>query len=286
MPTHKRFSRGLSARFLTELRAGYFAPVLQAFRTYNLDLQIREHYIDLYADGRRVLHLAECRGTGEYRACIHPKYVAGLPLLAGTRSGEYLQWTATDDFLTAYLAALPAILHQSLPYRKEEATVEEQLIRASCHASSPVTFFDRQLQVPGSRFRADLLGLMPTDNGQSVLLTELKYRLNNTIQDMSSQLDDYAQVFAPDGYLRDDLTAAYRTVLAQKVALGLLPPAVCFAEERPVVHGLFVLYDYNPRSELLARLRIAAAQATLRTYLCLLPAGTFQLPPPSTWEVL
>ncbi|MHB9109489.1 MAG: hypothetical protein ACYDCO_20745 [Armatimonadota bacterium] len=251
-----------------------------------MDVQLRDGAVDWYADGRRVLHVEEQVQKGGYFASIHHKYVNGLPLPEGGHVGEYRQWPVTDALLADLCAAFPAILSQSQAYRKPETTVEEAIIRTSLQSSSPVVFFDRQVQVPGIQLRADLLGLQATADGVCVLLTELKRGLDNRIQHLLAQIGAYTAVIAPDGYLRDDLTAAYRIVLPQKMALGLLPSTTSLGTGRPPVRGLLVLYDYNPRSELLARLRASAGNAPQQVFLCLLPAGTYELPPPETWEVL
>lgn len=280
------FSRGLSEAYLYDLQAGCLAPLLQAALTMLLDVQLRDGAVDWYADGRRVLHVKELVRKGGYLACIHQKYVDGLRLPGGTHTGEYRQWPVTDAFLMDLLVVLPDLVEQSQAYRKPETTVEEALIRASVQSASPAVFFDRQVQVPGIQLRADLLGVHLTADGPSVLLTELKRGLDNRIQHLLSQIGAYVSALAPDGFLRDDLATAYRTVVAQKVALGLLPSTSSLASGRLPVSGLLVLYDYNPRSELLARLRASVGDLPRQVYLCLLPAGSYQLPPMETWEVL
>lgn len=286
MATHRPFARGISDAFLNELQAGRLSPLLHAAKITPLDMQLRDGAVDWYADGRRVLHIKEQAHKGGYLACIHQKYVDGLSLPNGTYAGKYRQWPVTDAFLADLLAVFSAILSQSQAYRKPETVVEEALIRASLQPSSPVVFFDRQVQVPGIQLRADLLGLQVTVDSPYVFLTELKRGLDNRIQHLLTQIGAYAGVIAPDGYLREDLSAAYRIVLAQKVALGLLPSITILGDTRPPVRGLLVLYDYNPRSELLARLRASASDAPRQVHLCLLPAGSHQLPPSETWEVL
>ena len=83
---------------------------------------------------------------------------------------------------------------------------------------------------------------------------------------------------------KTDQWRSYRTVISQKHQLGLLPFHVARPEDPPPVTCLLMLYDYNPRSALLSRLRASARGSSLPVRLVCLEAGTYALPEPGGWE--
>ena len=286
-----RFSRGLSDQLLEELKQGRFSMLLRALAGRGLDVQLRERYIDVYARGCRVLMLVERRfREGRYRASIHRKYLDGLVLpdaRSGSERDQYVHFCASPDFVEGYVASLDTILWNSEGYVKPEAELEEHMIWQSHCRSSPVLFIDRQVQVHRIRRRADLIGVTTCSADRArVVLVELKQGLDTRIQHLMGQMGQYREVIAPDGRLDHEVAAAYRRVVAQKQELGLLPPAAVFPDEDPSVECLLVLADYNPKSELLTRLRHRARDASYGARLVLLEKGTHILPPAAQWEEL
>jgi hypothetical protein len=282
------FARGLSEAFLGELKSGRFKGLLDAAKQTGLDVQVREHYIDIYAKGRGVLNLREVPTQRAYVAKTHVRFLVGvsLPCALG-RNGEYCLFDATHEFVESCLVNLPALIHNTQPYAKREATVEEEIIRASLLGNSPVAFVDRQIQTHGLRSKADLLGVARSGSaGGMVVLAELKVGLDGRIQEMMGKLEEYCQVFAPSGHLRPDMVRAYRTVIAQKQVLGLLPEDVVPPDAGDQVQCLAVLSEYNAKSDLLRRLREAARGSRLSVMLVHLARGQCLLPPAAEWEKL
>lgn len=72
MAPKARFARGLRDEFVADLVDGHLTPILSAAREHELDLQIRENYIDIYHAGRRVLKLRHLPRLSQHRAIIHP----------------------------------------------------------------------------------------------------------------------------------------------------------------------------------------------------------------------
>ncbi len=286
-----RFSRGLSDGFLAEINAGRFSGVLHAAASRRLDVQIREHYLDIYADGCCVLKLEEGRSArGPYWASIHHKFLHGVSLADGQGArprGSYRRFEASPHFIETYLRSLGAILENSGRYVKPEAALEEQMIGQSRCPSSPVLFVDRQVQVHGIRRRADLIGVTADPEAAArVVLVELKQGLDNRIQHLVDQMSEYRQIIAPQGRLHCEVASSYRTVVAQKRELGLVPPAATFPGGRPSVDCLLVLANYNPKSRLLGRLRERARESSFGVKLILLEKDQYVLPSPESWEVL
>jgi hypothetical protein len=285
-----RFSRGLSDGFLAEIKAGRFSGVLHAAASRRLDVQIREHYLDIYADGCCVLKLEEGRSRpGVYWASIHHKFLHGVSLAdsQGARArGSYKRFEASPAFIDTHLCSLDAILANSRRYVKPEAALEEQMIGQSRCPSSPVLFIDRQVQVHGIRRRADLIGVtIDPEAAARVVLVELKQGLDNRIQHLVDQMGKYRETIAPQGRLHADVASSYRTVVAQKRDLGLLPPTAAFPEGRPSVECLLVLANYNHKSRLLGRLRDRARESSFEMKLILLEKDQY-VPSPVSWEVL
>jgi hypothetical protein len=268
----------LPDEFIAELRAGRFAPLLAASASVGLDVQVRENYLSFYHDGLSVLALSEHVASPRYRARIHRKYLEDVSFPdALAPVGEYHRFNATERFTEAYTRHLPTVLSNSQPHAGKEAVVEQKMIRASHCGQSPVVFIDRQVQLHGVRKRADLVGL--TAEGQFAI-TEVKQGLDNRIQHLMAQIHEYYTILAgPEGRLREDVARSYRNVVAQKQSLGLLPGDLRFPDDRVQVTCLLVLYGYNPRSELLARLRQASVAHSLPTALVVVPEGHYTLPP-------
>lgn len=287
--TKSAFSRGLDQRFLHELKCGMFAPVLEAVNLLDCDVQIREGYLDVYSKGRCILSLAHSQSQDRYRARIHHKYLLATPLqgLTTVTSDNYVRMAANAEFTDWYLNNLNLIWTNAGLTAKDEATVEESMIRLSYLLESPVVFIDRQVQLHGVRLRMDLLGIELNDGfGPKVLLTEVKQGLDNRIQDLVKQTGEYFNLIAPDGFLRDDVSRSYQLVLEQKRDLGLLKSKIQIPGDQLSVECLLVLYDYNDRSQLLDRLRHKAKDCSLPLWLVRLPKGSFAIPSRHDWEAL
>lgn len=285
MGTMRLFNRGLSDLLVIELRSGRFVPLLAESLRVGLDVQIREDYLNFYHNGLSILALSRHTSLPCFRVRIHWKYLDGIELPREMpRAGDYRRFDASLELVEMLIRRLPILLKNAALYAGPEAIVEEKMIRGSHNDSSGIAFIDRQVQVPGVRTRADLVGL--TAEGQLVV-TEVKQGLDNRIQHLMDQIRGYYVVLTdPCGCLREDVANAYRRVVEQKHSLGLLPQHV-----RPPVAGaavkcLLVLYGYNPLSKLLARLRLAAATGSLPVDLVMLSEQCYDLPPATVWERL
>jgi hypothetical protein len=283
------FDRGLSSEFLAELIGGRFQSLALLAASGQLDLQIRNDYINLYHDGASVLNLTERKRPRGYRAVIHEKFLQGVKLPHGLKKGEsYWEYEASDGFVAMYLTQLPRIRANADRHAGPEAIAEQRIVAANGEDISKVVLIDRQIQVPGIRRKADLVGLSNSPAGQmSFVLVELKQGLDSSIQELADQMGRYHEILAGDnGVLRRDLQNSYRKVVTQKQALELLPEGIHIPDEPIPVTCLLVLYDYNPKSELLNLLRPKAAEAVIDLQLVLLPKGQFCLPSQDAWELL
>lgn len=282
------FNRGLSPSFLDELVRGKFKNLVATVAASQMDLQIRDDYVNLYHNGLSLLRLSNRTERCDYRAHVHWKYLQGVDLPGGHATGNYCQFDASDGFVDRYLAGLPQIRQNSEAHAKPEGSAEQDIVIRNHDDLAAVVVIDRQIQVPGIRRRADLMGLTVSVDGQmSFVLIELKRGLDNRIQDLTDQMGDYHQALAGEAHaLRPDIQKAYRNVVRQKQALGLLPKSIQIPDEPLAVICLLALYDYNHKSELLDRLRQTAAQGVFNQWLVILPESQFCLPPRHCWEPL
>jgi hypothetical protein len=184
----------------------------------------------------------------------------------------------------AYIQHLPSILSNARCYAGREAIAEQAIIRANNPLTSPVVFLDRQIQVPGIRKKMDLVGLMAPSE---FVITEVKQGLDNRIQHLMDQIHRYYLVLAgQDGCLRPEVVRSYNRVIQQKQSLSLLQENHPPLSHQTQVTCLLVLYGYNHRSQLLARLRAASAEHSLTVALIILPEGSYTLPARTNWEQL
>src|SRR5271157_3645121 len=70
--------RKLSDDFMDCLKSGFLSGIIQAVRNdYDLNLEIRKGYLNIYFKGHSLLKLSEASST-RYRTEIHKKYASGL----------------------------------------------------------------------------------------------------------------------------------------------------------------------------------------------------------------
>lgn len=280
----KRFDRGLTDGFVEELGRGRFAALVRLVGEGRLDLQIRRGSINLYFEGQSVLRLDERTRAGGFRAVVHRKYLEGVSLPGATkRDRDYVRLDVGDGFVDAYLRQLPAIIENTRAYVKPEGQVEDRIVSASRDERSNVIILDRQVQVPGIKRRMDMLGIDPAR--RRVLLVELKQGLDNRIQHLMQQIGGYHEALTAGGALRPDVASSYRRVIEQKQSLALLPRSIALAAETRV-ECLLILSGYNPRSELLDRLREGSRGASIPVWLVQMPAGAGAIPVAGEWERL
>lgn len=285
METERAFMRGLSARFMHDLRDGMLLPLLRAALQHGLDLQIRDDYINLYYHGLSAIKVMRASHNGSYSATIHVKYLVGTALPCELRRNDsYALFDVGAAFLDAYVRQLAVLITNADSYRTAERDAEQVLVQNSLMPNSPVAILDRQVQVHGIRKRADVIGIT-RDSEPRMILGEVKVGLNNDIQYLPEQLHPYYDVLVgEDGRLKEIMACAYRNVVVQKQQLGVLPPHVAFPSGSPRVECLVILCDYNGRSRLLDRARDQAKNCGLPIWL-VKPAGPdYRVPDRANWE--
>lgn len=73
--------RELSLTFLNCLKSGFLSQITECVRRdHDLNLEIRNSYINIYFKGNSLLKLAEVGSLPQYRAQIHKKFIEGIKI--------------------------------------------------------------------------------------------------------------------------------------------------------------------------------------------------------------
>jgi hypothetical protein len=254
--------RMLSGKFLEDLKGGFLSDITEnVIADPDLNLEIRENYINVYYKGNSLLKLTET--AFRYKAEIHAKYLDGLTL-----PPEY-----TKENISQFLDAIPLLKHNIVRYGKRsiEIEYEQMIIRANnyeYHNNTEYFIVDRQYAIPEGRL--DLTGVFwRRDNRQNnrqaqVCLMEVKYALNPDIGEVHAQLQRYYDGIAP---LAPQFAGEMQTVFRQKLDLGLYNQSaprlsamktLTFVPDIKQFQFILVLVDYNPYSSKLDLGRLAA----------------------------
>lgn len=254
--------RGLSDKFITDLKTGFLNGLLkQVVADKDLDLQIRDNYLNIYYKGNSLLKLTQAGDT--YRVDVDAKFRGDLDLPA-------IRDPATA---TTFIKAIPQLKAAIVTHGASslEIEYEQQLIRANnleSRTNSDYFIVDRQYAVGKDRF--DLIGVhWPTEGrrrGQKVApcFLEIKYAQNPDIQQVGAQIQRYYNAIAQNPAA---MAQEIQKVLQQKLELGLVnQPAdrldalatLTVNDDITSFQLIVVLIDFNPHSRLLELAQLAA----------------------------
>ncbi len=251
--------RKLSDCFLQDLKSGLLSGLMaRVHQDRDLDLEIRENYLNIYYKGNSLLKSVEARPR-QYRVEIHPKFTGGT------------SFQDLTDELTArfFLDQIPDIKEAIIQHGKSslEIEYEQMIIRANNYEprnNSEYFIVDRQVTA-GKAGRFDLTGIYWPRQGRrkkqevSVCLFEVKFALNQDIQDVHEQLERYYKAIAPH---TTEIAEQIQTLFRQKLELGLfnqLPErleamkTLTLSPDLEKFQFVLILVDYNPNSRLYER---------------------------------
>ena len=146
--------RGLSVEFIGCLKSGFLSGITESVKgDPDLDLEIRDAYINVYYKGNSLLKLAEA-SSSRYKAEIHKKFLEGINLPLDFSESNVAQ----------FLAAIPLLKQNVVRYGKRslEVEYEQMIIRANNFEPRNNTEYfivDRQYAIDDGRF--DLTGWLP-----------------------------------------------------------------------------------------------------------------------------
>jgi hypothetical protein len=245
--------RKLSDTFMENLQQGFLVGLLKAVREdQDLDLQIRNNYLNIYFKGNSLLKLTEM-GADRYQAYIHPKFLEGITVSDIT----------DGQTTTAFLNTIPWLKENIIKYGKASLEVEyEQLIiRANNTEFKNTTEYfivDRQYTI--DQYRFDLIGFYwdrrRRRKGQTVIpvLMEVKFALNADISDVHQQIGHYFELVQAN---TDEVVTDLENMFRQSLELGLYDqPAgrleamktLVFSRNIEQFRFILILVDYNPHS--------------------------------------
>lgn len=250
-------TRRLSDSFIQALTSGHLATLRVAVaKDSDLDLQIRENYLNVYYKGNSILKLDEL-ANGRYRVNVHRKFMQTLP---APLPQHLVDARSAGDFV----AAIPLLKQRIVDLRLSslETEYEQLIIRANNREPRNAVeyfFIDRQYAVENA-MRFDLTGIVwPRERrhrGQEVALCfiEVKFALNQDIQTVDQQLAGYYGWVAEHAR---EVAAEAETMLRQKLDLGLFDQPKDRLEAMKTLRVSadfkryqFIVYlvDYNPHS--------------------------------------
>lgn len=269
--------RNISETFMKAMLTEHLNPLLERVKSDpDLELFIRDGYINVYFKGASILKLTErTQGpTSRYLVEIAKPYSAplaafakyGVPPLPGELNGV----PEVEDFLRLLPLLKQGVLESShrgkreLEFEQLFARINNRL--GSSGVNTDYYIVDRQYAESGkSECRPDVLGIRWNTGGRkqgdtvAPVLIEVKYGLNPDIQDLPSQIRRYIeQLQATANWGR--LICEMQSLLSQRAQLGVYGPTdskylrTLKIDERPVrAEVLILMVDYNRCSELYRR---------------------------------
>jgi hypothetical protein len=244
--------RKLSDRFMAELHSGFLSALTnQIVADKDLDLQIRDNYLNVYYKGNSLLKLTEV--AGHYKVDIHNKFRDDLNL------PTILDSQTTPQFMSL----IPQLKDNIVRYGKSSLEVEyEQLIIRANNLeprnNSEYFVVDRQYAIGQDRF--DLIGVFWNRHGRKhsqelpLCFMEVKFALNSDIKAIQDQVQRY--YLSVQGHamaLAEEVASMFR----QKLELGLYnqsPERIAamktlrVSSDISLCQFIIVLVDYNPYS--------------------------------------
>src|SRR5689334_11737266 len=101
--------RKLSKTFLSCLKSGFLSEITEYVkRDHDLNLEIRERYINIYYKGNSLLKLNEANSLLHYKAEIHKKFLEGIQL----------PLSFTESTIPQFIKAIPLIKENIVKHGK------------------------------------------------------------------------------------------------------------------------------------------------------------------------
>jgi hypothetical protein len=241
---------------MSNLKVGFLSGINEMVKSDpDLNLEIRENYINVYFKGNSLLKLTET-SSFQYKAQIHSKFLKGTNISLDFNKGSVAQ----------FLSVIP-ILKQNIVKsgkRSLEIEYEQMIIRANNFERRNNTEYfivDRQYTDPAGRF--DLTGIFwdrshrQRNQEVPICLMEIKFALNIDIKNVHDQLTRYYDAIKPRA---GEIAEEMQTVFRQKIELSLFQqPAerlsalstLTFSHDIRQFQFILVLVDYNPNSSML-----------------------------------
>lgn len=244
---------------MSALQTGFLSALRETvIADKDLDLQIRDNYLNIYYKGNSLLKLTEPT-AGRYEVSINAKFES---------EPKIFEWN--DEITTSiFIKKIPCLKENIIKHGKSSLEVEyEQLIiRANnfeSKSNSEYFIIDRQYVADDEgKNRFDLTGFYWPREGRRrgdqvpLCLMEVKFALNPDIENIHDQVSRYYN------FLKNNIKAfaeETQNVFQQKLALGLINQdenrvealrTLRFSPNIDEAQVVLILVDYNPFSKLL-----------------------------------
>ncbi|MFN2236567.1 MAG: hypothetical protein ACK2U1_20245 [Anaerolineales bacterium] len=245
--------RGLSESYFDCLKSGFLSGITESVKgDPDLNLEIRNNYINVYYKGNSLLKLSET-STHQYKAVIDKKFLEELrfPLVF------------TEGNIDQFLSAIPLLKQNIVKHGKRslELEYEQMIIRANNYEprnNSEYFIVDRQYAVKEGQY--DLTGIFwersrrRKNQEVPVCLMEIKFALNADINIVHEQIYRYYKSIKPRAA---EFATEMQFVFRQKLDLGIYKQpkerlaalkTLKFSREIEKFQFILVLVDYNPYS--------------------------------------
>lgn len=278
-----KFHRGLEEEYLRQLKTRGSLSFLRntSIIGNDIDIQIRNNYINLYYRGASLLKF-EWRNRANYiieisEAYFRPVEPRGMvvsPKRSTDREGKdqprvYAYDNQSILRLRQNFQTVVSQLKQNIDYlgRGRENSFEQLFIENNLNQKNNPEFIilDRQIVAGGLR-RLDLVALSKIENNDEhrLNLIELKYGEDPRIQDVhDEQLDQYYKIFLND---YEHIALEYEEIIRQKKAINRWPyPKQNFkiCRDSDTMRKIAVFGNINENSSLL---KIAKKQFDYKTF--------------------
>ena len=190
--------RKLSEDFMANLKHGFLSGIVQrVIEDKDLDLQIRDNYLNIYYKGNSLLKLTEANHQ-RYRVDIHQKFL----------DGSAVPDLTSQETVAGFLSRISDLKENIIRYGKSslELEYEQLIIRANNQEprnAAEYFIVDRQYAT-GGQDRFDLTGAFWDRNarrrGQEVFLClmEVKFGMNTDIATVHQQIARYYEAISKD----------------------------------------------------------------------------------------
>ena len=257
--------RGLSRRFIDELKSGFLEPVLGlVLGDPTLCLEIRGNYINIYYRGGNILKLTE--KVNVFDASFDWKYlnedVTRVPINLPLKL-----WAKSD--VMAWIEAIPFLKHEMDlwfgKHPKDEREFQQLMVRENNFGNSAKStdYFICDIEYANEKRRFDLIAVRwpstsadrKNNTGLGFAFIEMKY-LDKAMSgeaglpDHIEDINDFLQERANLTSLKDEM----KQVFNQKRELGLINnemPIESFSDDEP--EYILALANHDPDSSILKR---------------------------------
>ncbi|CAG1016663.1 hypothetical protein ANAEL_05751 [Anaerolineales bacterium] len=248
--------RKLSDNFFNCLKSGFLSGITEAVKQDpDLNLEIREGYINVYYKGNSLLKLDETKSR--YKAKIDKKFLKGVNLPLDFNKDTVEQFTGSIPFLKQNIINVSKDGKRSL-----EIEYEQMIIRANnLEAQSKTEYLIVDRQYAENKGRFDLTGIFwdranhRKNQEVPLCLMEVKFALNPDIKDVHHQLARYYETIKSHA---TEFSEEMQDIFRQKLELGLYQQSMerievlktlSFSKDINQFQFILILVDYNPNSK-------------------------------------